>query len=42
MRKWAVLALSLMASPVLATGLKIDIEGKANGSVEIDLFENVP
>ena len=41
MRKWAALALSLMASPALATGLKIDIEGKANGSVEIDLFESV-
>ena len=40
MRKLA-LALSLLASPALATGLEIQIEGEANGTVKIDLFEDV-
>ena len=40
MRKLALL-LSLMASPALATGLEIEIEGEANGTVTIDLFEDV-
>ncbi|WP_372885052.1 peptidylprolyl isomerase [Shimia sp.] len=40
MRKLAF-ALSLMASPALATGLQIEIEGEANGTVTIDLFEDV-
>jgi len=40
MRK-LILILSLLASPAFATGLKIDIEGEANGTVTIDLFEDV-
>ena len=40
MRKLA-LALSLLASPALATGLEIQVEGEANGTVKIDLFEDV-
>lgn len=35
------LAMSLMAGPALATGLEIQIEGEANGTVKIDLFEDV-
>ena len=35
------LAMSLLASPALATGLEIQIEGEANGTVKIDLFEDV-
>ena len=40
MRKLAFL-LSLLASPALATGLQIEVEGEANGTVTIDLFEDV-
>jgi peptidylprolyl isomerase len=40
MRKLA-LAFSLLASPALATGLQIEITGEANGTVVIDLFEDV-
>lgn len=40
MRKLAIL-MSLLASPALATGLEIQIEGEANGTVVIDLFEDV-
>ncbi len=40
MRK-LILILSLLASPAFATGLEIDIEGEANGTVIIDLFEDV-
>ena len=40
MRKLAI-AFSLLASPALATGLQINIEGEANGTVTIDLFEDV-
>lgn len=40
MRKLAI-ALSLLASPVLATGLQIEVAGEANGTVTIDLFEDV-
>ncbi|MGM0741376.1 MAG: peptidylprolyl isomerase [Pseudomonadota bacterium] len=40
MRKLAVL-FSLMAGPALATGLQIDVAGEANGTVTIDLFEDV-
>ena len=40
MRK-LILILSLLASPAFATGLQIDIEGEANGTVTIDLFEDV-
>ncbi len=35
------LALTLLASPALATGIQIEIEGEANGIVTIDLFEDV-
>ncbi len=35
------LMMSLMAGPALATGLEIEIEGEANGTVTIDLFEDV-
>jgi peptidylprolyl isomerase len=35
------LAFSLLASPALATGLQIEIAGEANGTVTIDLFEDV-
>ncbi|MBU3261202.1 peptidylprolyl isomerase [Roseovarius sp. PS-C2] len=40
MRKLAFL-FSLLASPALATGLQIEVEGEANGTVTIDLFEDV-
>jgi peptidylprolyl isomerase len=40
MRKLA-LAFSLLASPALATGLQIEVSGEANGTVTIDLFEDV-
>ncbi len=32
---------ALMAAPALATGLTIEIEGEANGTVTIDLLEDV-
>ena len=35
------LAFSLLASPALATGLQIEVAGEANGTVTIDLFEDV-
>jgi cyclophilin family peptidyl-prolyl cis-trans isomerase len=34
-------AFSLLASPALATGLQIDIAGEANGTVTIDLYEDI-
>ena len=40
MRKLA-LALCVLGSPALATGLEIDIAGEAQGTVVIDLFEDV-
>lgn len=40
MRKLAFL-FSLLASPALATGLQIEVEGEANGTVTIDLFEDM-
>lgn len=40
MRKLA-LAFTLLANPALATGLEIEIAGAANGTVSIDLFEDV-
>ena len=40
MRKLAVL-FSLLAGPALATGLQIEETGEANGTVTIDLFEDV-
>ncbi|MAU54007.1 MAG: peptidylprolyl isomerase [Roseovarius sp.] len=37
-----LLAIGLMVSgPALATGLKIDVKGVANGTITIDLFEDV-
>jgi peptidylprolyl isomerase len=40
MRKLAV-ALCLLATPALATGLEIDVEGDAQGTIVIDLLEEV-
>jgi peptidylprolyl isomerase len=40
MRNLAIV-FSLLASPALATGLQIDVAGEANGTVVIDLFEDV-
>ncbi|MCB5197859.1 peptidylprolyl isomerase [Loktanella sp. DSM 29012] len=40
MLKFAI-PLALMASPALATGLDIEIAGQANGTVSINLFEDV-
>jgi peptidylprolyl isomerase len=34
-------ALCLLASPVFATGLEIDVTGEAEGTIVIDLFEDV-
>ncbi|WP_109464065.1 peptidylprolyl isomerase [Albibacillus kandeliae] len=34
-------ALTLLASPVLATGLDIQVGGEANGTIHIDLLEDV-
>ena len=36
-----VLGLAVMGSPALATGLEIDVAGQANGTIVIDLFEDV-
>ncbi|WP_417727393.1 peptidylprolyl isomerase [Roseovarius sp.] len=33
--------LSLLAGPALATGLQVEIAGEANGTVTIDLFEDI-
>lgn len=40
MHKLAI-AFSLLASPALATGLQIEVAGEANGTVTIDLLEDV-
>ena len=40
MLKYAI-AFSLLASPALATGLTIDVAGEANGTITIDLLEDV-
>jgi len=37
----ALLALVLSASPALATGLDVEIAGQANGTIHIDLFEDL-
>lgn len=34
-------AFALMAGPALATGLEIDVAGEANGTITIDLFDDV-
>lgn len=36
-----VLAACLVAGPALATGLEIDVAGEANGTIKIDLLEDV-
>ncbi|EPX79129.1 peptidylprolyl isomerase [Litoreibacter arenae] len=41
MNKSLAIVACLLASPALATGLEIDIEGEANGTVVIDLLEDV-
>lgn len=41
MRKTLALLAALTASPALATGLDIEIAGEANGTIHIDLFEDV-
>ncbi len=40
MRK-LVFTLAMLATPVAATGLKIEVEGEANGTIVIDLLEDV-
>ena len=40
MRKLAFL-LALLGSPAFATGLKIEVEGEANGTITIDLLDEV-
>ncbi|ETX28761.1 peptidylprolyl isomerase [Roseivivax isoporae] len=37
----ALLVLMLSATPALATSIEIDVAGEANGTVTIDLFEDV-
>lgn len=34
-------AFALLASPALATGLQIEVEGEANGTITIDLLEDI-
>jgi len=34
-------AFALLAGPALAAGLEIDVAGEANGTIVIDLFEDV-
>ncbi|MEC9196774.1 MAG: peptidylprolyl isomerase [Pseudomonadota bacterium] len=41
MRNAIALALTLLAGPALATGLTIEVEGEANGTIQIDLLEDV-
>lgn len=41
LKVFAATALTLLAGPALATGLTIEIAGEANGTVKIDLFEDV-
>lgn len=36
-----LIALALTASPAFAAGLEIDVAGEANGTIVIDLFEDV-
>ncbi|WP_164661263.1 peptidylprolyl isomerase [Tropicibacter sp. Alg240-R139] len=40
MRKLAAV-FALMASPALATGLQIEVEGEANGTITVDLLDDV-
>lgn len=41
MRKLLLTCALLAGTPALATGLKIDVAGAANGTITIDLFEDV-
>ncbi|EPX87272.1 Peptidyl-prolyl cis-trans isomerase (rotamase) - cyclophilin family [Rubellimicrobium thermophilum DSM 16684] len=41
MRPLAALLIALSGTPALATGLEIDVSGEANGTIVIDLFEDV-
>ena len=41
MRKSLAVLFSLLAAPAFATGLQIEVAGEANGTVTIDLFEDV-
>ncbi len=41
MRNLLALGFALVAGPALATGLDITIAGEANGTVHVDLFEDV-
>lgn len=41
MYKAAVLLASLAAGPALATGIAIEVAGEANGTIKIDLLEDV-
>jgi peptidylprolyl isomerase len=41
MRNLLIAALTLVAGPALATGLEIDVTGEAQGTITVDLFEDV-
>ncbi|SEL47579.1 peptidylprolyl isomerase [Roseivivax marinus] len=41
MRNLLIAALTLSAGPALATGLEIDVTGEAQGTITVDLFEDV-
>ena len=41
MHKALAAALSLLAAPALATGIEIQVSGEANGTIKIDLLEDV-
>jgi len=41
MRNAIAAALILLAGPALATGIQIEVEGEANGTITIDLLEDV-
>jgi peptidylprolyl isomerase len=41
MRKFAFAAALIAASPAFATGLEIEVDGEAQGTIRVDLFEEV-
>ncbi len=41
MRNLAAVLLTLVAGPALSTGLDVTVSGQANGTIHIDLFEDV-
>ncbi|MEP3345938.1 MAG: peptidylprolyl isomerase [Litoreibacter sp.] len=41
MNKFLAACAVLVASPALATGLEVDVDGEAKGTIVIDLFEDV-